>query len=203
MRTVYLGMAEYQTVFEAMKSFTEHRTPDTPDELWVVEHPPVFTQGMAGKPEHLLKSTSIPVIQVDRGGQITYHGPGQLVIYTLIHFQRKNISVRKLVSQIEQSIIDCLAYWKIAAYSDPDRPGVYINHQKIASLGLRIKNGSVYHGLSLNVNMDLTPFSYINPCGYSDMQMTHMAEHITPTPTINEVANKLIHFLTQHLDKKD
>ncbi len=199
MKTVHLGLADYAPVFEAMKAFNEARTPDTEDELWIVEHPPVFTQGLAGKPEHLLLPTTIPVVQIDRGGQITYHGPGQLVVYTMIDFKRRKTSVRTIVSALENSIIATLAEYGIAAAADPKRPGVYVGERKIASLGLRIKNGSVYHGLALNVNMDLTPFQQINPCGYAGLEMTQIADLIQPTPTMAEVETKLAQHLQQQL----
>ena len=199
MKTVHLGLADYAPVFEAMKAFNEARTPDTEDELWIVEHPPVFTQGLAGKPEHLLLPTAIPVIQIDRGGQITYHGPGQLVVYTMIDFKRRKTSVRTIVSALENSIIATLAEYGITAAADPKRPGVYVGERKIASLGLRIKNGSVYHGLALNVNMDLTPFQQINPCGYAGLEMTQIADLIQPAPTMAEVETKLAHHLQQQL----
>ncbi|MDO5059466.1 MAG: lipoyl(octanoyl) transferase LipB [Neisseria sp.] len=197
MKTVRLGLAEYAPVFEAMKHFNDTRTADTEDELWVVEHPPVFTQGLAGKPEHLLFDGEIPVVQIDRGGQITYHGPGQLVVYTLIDFKRRKQSVRTIVSALENSIIATLAEYSIAAEADPARPGVYVGGRKIASLGLRIKNGSVYHGLALNVDMDLTPFRQINPCGYAGLEMVQMADLLDTPPALDEVADEL----TAHLQK--
>lgn len=203
MKTVFLGRTDYSQVFEAMKAFNGERTPDCADELWVVEHPPVFTQGMAGKPEHLLVSGSIPVVQVDRGGQITYHGPGQLVVYTLIDFKRRRTSVRTIVSALENSIIDTLSEYGIASCADPKRPGVYVQDKKIASLGLRIKNGSTYHGLALNVNMDLTPFTYINPCGYAGLEMTQIADYVSPPPALSEVAERLLNHLNRHLETKD
>ncbi|MDO4247944.1 MAG: lipoyl(octanoyl) transferase LipB [Neisseria sp.] len=198
MKTVQWGLAEYGSTFEAMKAFNEARNEDTEDELWIVEHPPVFTQGMAGKSEHLLVRDDIPVVQIDRGGQITYHGPGQLVVYTMIDFKRRKTSVRHIVSALENSIIATLAEYGIDAAADPKRPGVYVNGRKIASLGLRIKNGSVYHGLALNIDMDLTPFTHINPCGYAGMEMTQMADFLKPCPPLAEVAGKL----AAHLQKK-
>lgn len=203
MKTVYLGRADYREVFEAMKAFNHNRTENQEDELWVVEHSPVFTQGMAGKPEHLLVSGSIPVVQVDRGGQITYHGPGQLVVYTLINFKRRHTSVRTIVSALENSIIATLSEYGIESAADPKRPGVYVQDKKIASLGLRIKNGSTYHGLALNVNMDLTPFTYINPCGYAGLEMTQIADYVTPPPELDEVAQRLLHHLNQQLETKE
>lgn len=203
MKTVQLGLADYAPVFEAMKAFNDARSEATEDELWVVEHPPVFTQGLAGKPEHLLIRDDIPVVQIDRGGQITYHGPGQLVVYTLIDFKRRQTSVRHIVSALENSIIATLAEYGIAAAADPERPGVYVGAKKIASLGLRIKNGAVYHGLALNINMDLSPFTHINPCGYAGMEMTQMADLLSPCPGLAEVAAKLTGHLNTQLALKD
>lgn len=199
MKIKKLGLAEYAPVFQAMKDFNAKRHADTEDELWVVQHPPVFTQGMAGKAEHLLRQSDIPVVQIDRGGQITYHGPGQLVVYTLIDFKRRKQSVRAIVSALENAIIRTLADYGIAAAADPQRPGVYVNGRKIASLGLRIKNGSVYHGLALNINMDLSPFQMINPCGYAGMEMVQMADLLDSVPPFDEVADKLTDYLQQEL----
>lgn len=195
-----LGKVDYQPTFEAMKTFNANRTADTEDELWLVEHPPVFTQGLAGKPEHLLLSNDIPVVQIDRGGQITYHGPGQLVVYTMIDFKRRKTSVRQIVSALENAIIATLAEYHISSANDPKRPGVYVGERKIASLGLRIKNGSVYHGLALNVNMDLAPFHQINPCGYAGLEMTQIADYVQPCPTWDEVADKLAVHLVRELN---
>ena len=203
MKTVQLGLADYAPVFEAMKAFNDARSEATEDELWVVEHPPVFTQGLAGKPEHLLIRDDIPVVQIDRGGQITYHGPGQLVVYTLSDFKRRQTSVRHIVSALENSIIATLAEYGIAAAADPARPGVYVGAKKIASLGLRIKNGAVYHGLALNIDMDLSPFTHINPCGYAGMEMTQMADLLSPCPGLAEVAAKLTGHLNTQLALKD
>lgn len=202
MKVKLLGLADYATTFEAMKAFTDARTDATADELWVVEHPQVFTQGMAGKPEHILIPSDIPVVQVDRGGQVTFHGPGQIIVYTLIDFKRRKVSVRELVHQIEHSIIATLADYGIAARGDDKAPGVYVGAKKIASLGLRIKNGAVYHGLSLNLNMDLTPFHYINPCGYSGLEMAQIADYVAPCPMFNEVAERLTAHLCQYLNQK-
>ena len=195
----HLGRVDYEPTYQAVLAFTDGRTDSTPDELWIVEHPPVFTQGMAGKPEHLLQHSKIPVVQVDRGGQITYHGPGQVVVYTMIDFKRRHISVRDLVSRLENSIIATLAHFGIEAHNDPKRPGVYVDERKIASLGLRIKRGSVYHGLALNVNMDLEPFHQINPCGYAGLEMVQMAELVSTTPEFNQVADTLADHLQQQL----
>ena len=155
---------------------------------------------MAGKPEHILQTGAIPVVQIDRGGQVTYHGPGQLVVYTLIDFKRRGISVRDLVTRLENSIIATLADYGIAAAADPKRPGVYVGAAKIASLGLRIKHGAVYHGLALNIDMDLSPFAYINPCGYAGMAMTQMADYLKPCPPLAEVAAKLAEHLSTQLN---
>ena len=202
MKTVHLGRCDYAPVFEKMKRFNDARTADTEDELWVVEHNPVFTQGLAGKPEHLLIHDDIPVVQIDRGGQITYHGPGQLVVYTMIDFKRRKTSVRNIVSALENSIIDTLSDYDITANADPQRPGVYVQGKKIASLGLRIKNGSVYHGLALNIDMDLSPFTHINPCGYAGLEMTQIAEYVRPAPSFGEVAKKLTGYLEGRLKTK-
>ncbi|MFC0047710.1 MAG: lipoyl(octanoyl) transferase LipB [Chromatiaceae bacterium] len=154
-----------------MQQFTDQRDDSTIDEIWLLEHPPVFTQGQAGKAEHLLFPGEIPVVQVDRGGQVTYHGPGQLVAYVLLNIKRRNLGVRQLVNLIEQSIIDTLAANQVNAYAKSDAPGVYVDEKKVASLGLRVRKGCTFHGLALNVDMDLSPFSRINPCGYAGMQM--------------------------------
>ena len=172
----HLGRVDYEPTWRAMQAFTDARNADTPDELWVVEHPPVYTQGLAGKPEHLLHATAIPVVKTDRGGQITYHGPGQLVVYLLVDFKRMGIGVRELVRRIEQAVIDALAELGIHGNGDVDAPGVYVAGAKIASLGLRIKNHAVYHGLSFNVDMDLEPFDSINPCGYANLKVTDLKQ---------------------------
>jgi lipoyl(octanoyl) transferase len=171
-----LGRLDYLTAFAAMQAFTDARDATTLDELWVLEHPPVFTLGMNGKPEHLLAPGDIPVIQVDRGGQVTYHGPGQLVVYVLLDLRRTQRGVRQLVTLLEQSVVDLLAFYGIQGYARPEAPGVYVNQAKIAALGLRIRRGCSYHGLSLNVAMDLEPFQRINPCGYPGLQVTQLCE---------------------------
>jgi lipoyl(octanoyl) transferase len=170
------GRVAYEAALEAMRTFTAGRESDTPDEIWLVEHPPVYTLGQAGKPEHLLCSSDIPLVKSDRGGQITYHGPGQLVAYLLIDLSRRGLKVRQLVSVMEQALIDCLAEYDIAAERVAGAPGVYVDGAKIAALGLRVRNGRSYHGLSLNVDMDLTPFSWINPCGYEGLKTTQLAD---------------------------
>ncbi|MEQ1592390.1 MAG: lipoyl(octanoyl) transferase LipB [Thiobacillaceae bacterium] len=168
----YLGQVEYEPTWRTMQAFTAARTPDTPDELWLLEHPPVYTQGQAGKPEHLLSATDIPVIPVDRGGQITYHGPGQIVAYVLVDLRRRGYGIRELVTLLEQAVIDVLAVQGIIAERMNGAPGVYVNGAKIAALGLRVKHACTYHGLALNVDMDLRPFASINPCGYPGLTVT-------------------------------
>ena len=167
-----LGQRDYVPVWREMQAFTAARTPNTPDELWIVEHPPVFTLGLNGKAEHLLNPGAIPVINVDRGGQVTYHGPGQLVVYTLLDIQRRHLGVKELVRDIEQAVITLLADYGIEAEGREDAPGVYVAGAKIAALGLRVKKGCTYHGLAMNISMDLAPFSRINPCGYAGMSVT-------------------------------
>ena len=168
----HLARAEYLPTWQAMQAFTAERTEHTADELWVLEHPPVFTLGQAGKREHLLAPTDIPVLAIDRGGQVTYHGPGQVVIYVLVDLKRRGYGVKELVWRMEQAVIDLLASHKVIATRRQGAPGVYVNGAKIAALGLRIKQGCSYHGLALNVDMDLAPFSLINPCGYPGMAVT-------------------------------
>ncbi|MBP6712252.1 MAG: lipoyl(octanoyl) transferase LipB [Propionivibrio sp.] len=171
-----LGRVDYEPTWQAMLDFTAERNADTPDELWICEHPPVYTLGQAGKPEHLLSDNGIPLVKIDRGGQITYHGPGQVVIYLLLDLTRRDLKVRDLVSRIEQAMIDFLGENGVAADRLDGAPGVYIKRQgivaKIGALGLRIRKGRCYHGLSLNVDMDLSPFNAINPCGYAGMAVT-------------------------------
>jgi lipoyl(octanoyl) transferase len=166
----------YEPMWRAMQSFTDARTPETPDELWVVEHEPVFTLGQAGKWEHVLIPGDIPVIPVDRGGQVTYHGPGQIVAYPLIDLRRLGIGIREFVNRIEQSIIDTLAEWNIVAQRKDGAPGVYVAGSKVAALGLRVRRGCTFHGLAFNVNMDLEPFHRINPCGFQGLQVTQMLD---------------------------
>ena len=170
-----LGLVEYAPTLAAMKTFTDSRDPDTPDELWLLQHPAVFTQGQAGRAEHLLAPGDIPVVQVDRGGQVTYHGPGQSVIYLLVDLRRLGLGVRDLVNAIERAVLDLLSEYGIEAATRPAAPGVYVAGAKIASLGLRVRRGCSYHGLALNVDMDLEPFQRINPCGYQGLQVTSMA----------------------------
>jgi lipoyl(octanoyl) transferase len=168
----YLGRVEFDPTWRAMQALTAARTPASPDELWLLEHPPVYTQGQAGKPEHLLRATTIPVVPIDRGGQITYHGPGQIVAYVLVDLRRRAYGIRELVTRLEQAVIDVLAVQGIAAERMNGAPGVYVNGAKIAALGLRVKHGCTYHGLALNVDMDLRPFAAINPCGYPGLAVT-------------------------------
>lgn len=166
-----------------MHDFTDMRDDTTPDEIWLVEHLPVFTQGRAGKAEHLLMTGDIPVIQSDRGGQVTYHGPGQQVMYVLLNLKRRKLGVRELVTLLEQTVVNTLAEYGIDAHPRADAPGVYVGEMKICSLGLRIRKGCSFHGLALNINMDLTPFQRINPCGYAGMEMTQMRQWVdTATP---------------------
>jgi lipoyl(octanoyl) transferase len=171
-----LGMRPYAEVWQAMRDFTDSRGAGTPSELWQVEHPPVFTQGQAGRPEHLLAPGRIPVVQTDRGGQVTYHGPGQLVIYLLVRLRDTGLGVRALVLALEQAVIDLLADHRIVAEARRDAPGVYVGGRKLASLGLRVRHGCTYHGLALNVDMDLEPFTRIHPCGLVDMQVTQLRD---------------------------
>lgn len=176
----HLGRADYLPTWEAMKAFTAARGPETADELWLVEHPPVYTLGQAGKPEHLLRPTDIPVVNIDRGGQVTYHGPGQIIAYLLLDLKRRGIGVKELVNRMEQAVIDLLAGYGIAAERREKAPGVYVNGAKIAALGLRIKNGCCYHGLALNVDMDLSPYQAINPCGYAGLAVTQTRDQGIP-----------------------
>lgn len=171
-----LGRVDYATTFAAMQEFTAGRDDDTPDEIWLCEHPPVFTQGLSGKPEHLLRDIGILVVQIDRGGQITYHGPGQVVAYLLLDLKRRDLKVRELVQRIEQAVIDLLAGYGIAAQRLAGAPGVYVAGAKVAALGLRIRRGCSYHGVSLNVAMDLAPYAAINPCGYEGMPVTQLRD---------------------------
>lgn len=167
-----LGLVAYEPTWRAMQTLTAQRDVTTPDEIWLLQHPPIFTLGQAGKPEHLLQHTDIPLLNIDRGGQITYHAPGQLVAYLLIDLKRRNLGVRDLVNRMEQAVIDLLGTFGVQAQRRVDAPGVYVQAAKIAALGLRIKHGCSYHGLALNVDMDLTPFGLINPCGYAGLTVT-------------------------------
>lgn len=186
-----LGMQPWAPVSLAMHQFTDQRDDNTPDEIWLVEHPPVFTQGQAGKSEHLLMPGDIPVMQSDRGGQVTYHGPGQQIMYVMVNLKRRKTGVRQLVTALEQTVIDTLAHFSVTANARPDAPGVYVNGKKICSLGLRIRNGCSFHGLALNIDMDLTPFLRINPCGYAGMEMTQLAA-LTASVTPDDIQALLI-----------
>ena len=189
------GLQDYLITWEEMKSFTENRDSDTLDELWTLEHNSVFTQGLSGKSKHLLKETQIPIIQSDRGGQITYHAPGQLIIYCLIDIKRLGIGIKKMVSMIEQSLIELLSSYDITAHTLKGAPGVYVNDSKIAALGLKVKHGRTYHGLSLNIDMDLSPYTLINPCGYSDLKVTQMRNLTNNILNISDIK----HELSEHL----
>ncbi|MDD4882159.1 MAG: lipoyl(octanoyl) transferase LipB [Gallionellaceae bacterium] len=171
-----LGRVEYEPTWRAMQAFTASRTPDTPDEVWLLEHPPVFTLGQAGKREHVLADVGIPIVAIDRGGQVTYHGPGQVVVYLLLDLRRRGYGVKELVNRLEQAVIDLLAGQGVAAARRQGAPGVYVGDAKIAALGLRIRNGCSYHGLALNVAMDLAPYQAINPCGYAGLAVTQTSD---------------------------
>jgi len=193
-----LGLVDYLPTWQAMQNLTENRDETTPDQIWLLEHYPVFTQGQNGKPEHILAPGDIPVVQVDRGGQITYHGPGQIVAYLLIDLRRRKLGIRTLVTAIEQSVIDVLAEYGIKAAARPDAPGVYVGNSKIASLGLRVKRGCSYHGLAFNVDMDLEPFSRINPCGLTNIKMTQVKD-LTDSGDIEQIKTRLLRYFSQHL----
>lgn len=195
----HLGCVAYEPTWHAMQQFTQTRDADSLDEIWLLEHPRVFTQGQAGKAEHVLAAGDIPIVQVDRGGQVTYHGPGQLVAYILVDVRRSGQGVRELVSCIEQSLIAMLSQYDVAAYAKPDAPGVYVEGKKIASLGLRIRRGCSFHGLALNVDMDLQPFQRINPCGYAGMQMTQLSDETQQTVTMSDVSVRLRDALVSQL----
>lgn len=195
----HLGLRNYEQVWHAMQAYTDNRNSDSNDEIWFVEHTPVFTQGQAGKEEHMLFAGDIPVVKVDRGGQVTYHGPGQLVAYFLIDIKRLKIGVRELVTRIEKSLIELLNGYSIQAYPKADAPGVYVDEKKIASLGLRIRRGCSFHGLALNVNMDLAPFKQINPCGYAGLEMIQVSDYCDVSQ-VNQASLDLMPIITQLLD---
>jgi len=196
-----LGTVDYTPTLDAMRQYTDTRTADSPDQLWLLQHPRVFTQGQAGKAEHVLAPGDIPVIQVDRGGQVTYHGPGQWVLYWLVDLRRRNLGVRNLVDIIEQTLVALLAQYGISAAPQPTAPGVYVDGNKIASLGLRVRRGCSYHGLALNVDMDLEPFLRINPCGYEGLQVTSMAQCLGDVPLdLDEVGASLLVHAQQTLE---
>lgn len=197
-----LGLADYEPVWREMQRLTAQRGPDTPDELWLLQHPAVYTLGLAGRAEHLPRtSNGVPVIEVDRGGQVTYHGPGQIIVYTLVDLRRMGIGVRALVRRLEQSVIDSLAHYGIDAQRREGAPGVYVDDAKIAALGLRIRNGCSYHGLSFNVEMDLAPFSDIDPCGYAGLRVTQ-ARDLGIRDSIDTLGENLLMSLQSNLETK-
>jgi len=193
----HLGIAEYEPVWRAMQAFTDSRDENSRDELWLVQHPPVFTQGQAGKAEHVLAPGDIPVIQVDRGGQVTYHGPGQIVAYPLVDIRRKGIGVREFVNRIEAAIIGVLAHYGVKGERIAGAPGIYVNGDKVASLGLRVRRGCTFHGLAFNIDMDLEPFQRINPCGYAGLQVTQLSA--LASVDIQEAQDRLVKGLAQQL----
>lgn len=193
-----LGCRPYESVWRAMSRFTDIRDEQTADEIWCVEHEPVFTQGQAGKAEHLLDTGDIPVVQVDRGGQVTYHGPGQLIAYLLIDLKRRKLGVRDTVTLMEQAVVRVLADYGVEAYPKPDAPGVYVDGAKICSLGLRVRRGCTFHGLALNLDMDLSPFLRINPCGYAGLQMTQLTE-LAPQADLAAVPERLANYLIEQI----
>ena len=202
----FFGLVEYQPTWDAMRRFTAERTADTRDEIWLLQHPPVYTQGLAGKPEHLLRATDVPVIKIDRGGQITYHGPGQIVAYLLLDLRRWKINVRELVRLMEQAVIDLLEQYSIAAHGREEAPGVYVGDAKIAALGLKIKHGCCYHGLALNVDMDLSPFNNINPCGFVGMPVTQVRNYdnyVLLAEVDQQLASIIATLLQHHLEQKE
>ena len=195
------GLQDYTSTWQEMVSFTKNRNSRTKDELWTLEHRSVFTQGLSGKPEHLLKETNIEVIQSDRGGQITYHGPGQLIIYCLIDIKRLGIGVKQMVSIIEMSIMDVLSDYSIKSHKVPGAPGVYVDGSKIAALGLKVKRGKTYHGLSLNIDMNLAPYDLINPCGYKDLNVTQMSNLTDNKLELDTIKEKLTKYLTKYVSR--
>lgn len=192
-----LGLCEFEPVWLMMKNFTSARTPSTVDQVWCLQHFCVYTQGQAGKPEHVLHANNIPVVKTDRGGQVTYHGPGQLVVYTLVDLQRRGLGVRDFVTIIEQSVIDMLQDFTVPAQRKKNAPGVYVGQAKIAAVGLRVRQGRTFHGLSINVNMDLTPFAGINPCGYAGLSVTQVKDECDETSLENVQSVFLSHFCKQ------
>ena len=195
------GLQDYTSTWQEMVSFTENRSDQTEDELWTLEHRSVFTQGLSGKPEHLLRESEIDVIQSDRGGQITYHGPGQLIVYCLIDIKRLGIGVKEMVRIIEKSIIDLLSDYSIPSHKIVGAPGVYVNGSKIAALGLKVKRGKTYHGLSLNVDMNLSPYQLINPCGYRDLNVTQMSNLTDNKLELDKIKKQLTKHLTKYVSR--
>lgn len=202
MKTRFLGRQDYVPLWHAMQEFTDERDESTPDETWFCEHPPVFTMGLNASDEHLLAPGDIPVVQIDRGGQVTYHGPGQLMVYPLIDIRRAGIGVRKLVTALEQSVVDLTAEYDIEAAARADAPGVYVDGDKLASIGLRIRRGSSFHGMALNVDADLEPFSRINPCGYADLRMTDLKK-LGIDLQLEESSERLLPHFQRHLGLTD
>lgn len=196
-----LGICAYQETWERMMAFTDARTEDTVDEIWLLQHPPVFTQGLAGKAEHILDPGDIPVVQTDRGGQVTYHGPGQLVAYMLFDLRHLQKGIRQMVCAIEKSVVALLAHYAILAKGCTEAPGVYVEDAKICSIGLRVRKGCTYHGIALNVAMDLSPFLRINPCGFKALSMTQIA-HWLPDIRVEEVMPQLVTVIAQHFGFK-
>ena len=192
----YLGVCDYTATFQRMQAFNQTRQPDTADEIWLLQHHPVFTLGLNGKPEHVLDAGPIPLIQTDRGGQVTYHGPGQFIVYILLDVRRNALGIRDIVTRLEQSVIAFLASRNIVAVARKEAPGVYVQGKKIAALGLRVKNGSCYHGLSLNVDMDLSPFLRINPCGYAGLEMTSLKK-LGMQVSVAQVASEILQIIQQ------
>jgi len=193
-----LGLQEYEPVWHKMQQFTAERGAETADEIWLLQHPPVFTQGLNGKPEHILNKGNIPVVEIDRGGQVTYHGPGQLVVYCLLDLKRNKLGVRQVVTALETAVIEYLAEQNIQAVARKDAPGVYVDDAKISALGLRVKRGCCYHGLSLNVDMDMAAFTQINPCGYKDLEVTQLKD-IGVNHSIASVEKNLLNHLIRQL----
>ena len=197
-----LGLQDYEPVWHAMQEFTNSRGPDTPDEIWFTEHNPVFTLGVNASRDHVLSPGDIPVLQIDRGGQVTYHGPGQLMIYPMIDLRRSGLGVRSLVTALEQSVVDLAAEFGITAASRPDAPGVYVDGVKLASVGLRIRRGASFHGMALNVDVELEPFSRINPCGFTDLDVTTLAR-LGAESDLDIVQRRLLPLFLQHMGLAD
>jgi lipoyl(octanoyl) transferase len=193
-----LGRQPYEPTWRRMQSFTDQRNAETVDEIWLLEHEPVFTQGQAGKAEHLLNPGDIPVVQVDRGGQVTYHGPGQLLAYLMIDLRRRKLGVRDMVSLMERAVVNVLSDYGVQAYPKPDAPGVYVEGEKICSLGLRVRRGATFHGLALNIDMALEPFLRINPCGYAGLSMTQLSRY-EPAVDTGRVGEQLLNYLIDEI----
>ena len=201
MKTVFRGRQDYVPLWREMQEFTNTRDENTADEIWFVEHPPVFTMGLNASEEHLLAPGDIPVVQIDRGGQVTFHGPGQLMIYPLIDLRRSNIGIRNLVSALEQSVVDLVAEYGVEARAKPEAPGVYVDDDKLASVGLRIRRGASFHGMALNVEIDLEPFSRINPCGYAELKMTDL-HRLGIDLQLQPASEKILPHFLRHLNLK-